>query len=78
MHWMTNRNRRYGVAIVKENCFETQPRRIYKVSPVQRTVINIECLHQAINQCKQQGPFPFSSTELDIRAFYNWNSDIFF
>ena len=28
---------------------ETQLRRVYKESPVQRIVINIECLHQAIN-----------------------------
>jgi len=46
---MTDRNGRYGVAIVKENCFETQFRLVYKESPVQRIVINIECLHQAIN-----------------------------
>jgi len=34
---------------VKENCFETQLRRVYEESPVQRIVINTECLHQAIN-----------------------------
>ena len=49
MHWMTNRNRRLGVATVKKNCFETQLRRVCKESPVQRIVINIERLHQAIN-----------------------------
>jgi hypothetical protein len=47
---MTNRNRTQGVAIVKENCFETQLRRVYKESPVQRIVINIERLHQTINK----------------------------
>jgi len=41
MHRMTNRNRTgIGVAIVKENCSETQLRRVYKQSPVQRIVIN--------------------------------------
>jgi hypothetical protein len=49
MHGMINRNRRLGFAIMKKNCFETQLRRVYKESAVQRIVINIECLHQAIN-----------------------------
>jgi len=34
---------------VKGKCFETQLRRVYKESPVQRIVINIKCLYQAIN-----------------------------
>ena len=49
MRWMTNKNRRLGVAIVNENCSETQLRRVYEESPVQRIVINTEGLHQDIN-----------------------------
>jgi len=42
------------------HCFETQLRRIYKESPVQRVVINNECLHQAINICaNNKAPFHF-------------------
>jgi hypothetical protein len=33
---------------VKENSFETQLRRVYKELPIQRIVINIDRLHQAI------------------------------
>ena len=35
--------------MVKGKCFETLLRWVYKESPVQRIVINIECLLQAIN-----------------------------
>jgi len=60
MHWITNRNRRWGVATVKGNCFETQIRWVYKESPVQSIVINIECLHQAINiSASNKAPFHF-------------------
>jgi len=35
-------------------------RRVYKESPVQRVVINIECLHQAINiSSSNKAPFRF-------------------
>jgi len=56
---MTNRNRILGVAIVKENCLEIQIRRVYTESPVQRIVINNECLHQAINISASTNPFLF-------------------
>jgi len=60
MHWMTNRNRRLGVAIVKENCFQIQLRRVYTESRVHRIVINNECLHQVINISKNNNaPFYF-------------------
>jgi len=55
---------------VKENCFETQLRQVHKQSPVQRIVCWVFASgHQY--QCKQQGPLPFSTNELDLRAFYN-------
>jgi len=57
---MTMRIRRWGVATVKENCFETQIRLVYKESPVQGIVINIERLHQAINiSASNKAPFHF-------------------
>ena len=55
---------------MKENCFETQLRRVCKESPVQRIVINIERLHQAINIiASNKAPFHFKKNELDLRAF---------
>jgi hypothetical protein len=45
---------------VKENCFVTQLRRVYKESPVQRIVINTECLHPTINiSANNKAPFHF-------------------
>ena len=45
---------------MKDNCFETQLRRVYKELLVQKTVINIECLHQAINiSASKKAPFHF-------------------
>ena len=41
---------------MKENCFETQFRRVYKESPAQKNVIDIECLHQAINISASKRP----------------------
>ena len=61
-----------GVATVKGNCFETQHRRVCKESPVQRIVINIECLHQAINIiASNKDPFYLKKNELDLCAFYD-------
>ena len=41
------------------------------VSPIQRDVINIECLHQAINtSASNKAPFHFKE-QLDLRAFYD-------
>jgi len=46
---------------VNEKCSETQLRRVYIESPVQRIVINIECLHQAINiSASNKAPFHFN------------------
>jgi len=57
---------------VKENYFETQLRRVCKESPVQRIVINIERLHQAINTiASNKAPFHLKKNELDLRTFYN-------
>jgi len=57
---------------VKENCFEAQIRRVCKESPAQRIVINIECLHQAINiSARNKAPFHLKKNELDLRAFYD-------
>jgi len=45
---------------MKENCFETQLRLVYKESPVQKIVINVACLHQAINiSASNKAPFHF-------------------
>jgi len=45
---------------VKENCFETQLRVVYKESLVQKIVINIEYLHQAISiSASNKAPFHF-------------------
>jgi len=43
---------------VKGKCFEAQLRRVYEESQEQRIVINIECLHQAINiSASNKAPF---------------------
>ena len=45
-------------------------RRVCKESPVQRIVINIECLHQAINIIgSNKASFHLKKNELDLRAF---------
>jgi len=46
--------------------------RVCKESPDQTIVINIECLHQAINiSASNMDPFHLKKNELDLRAFYD-------
>jgi len=69
-----------GFAIVKEHCFETELRRVYKESPVQRNVINIECFHQAINtSARNKAPFHFKElNKIFVHFTIHRHSDIFF
>ena len=57
---------------MKGKCFEAQLRRVYEESQEQRIVINIECLHQAINiSASNKASFHLKKNELDLRAFYD-------
>jgi len=56
---------------VKEKCFETQLRRVYKESPVQRIVINLSvCIGPSIS-VQPTRPLSILKNELDLRAFYD-------